>query len=103
MKNEVKWIKGEDFMDGTPRYSFEGRDPEVTVSDIAVVIYGQKERKHSHDPKSSKTYYYGYVRNDKVETSDTVGRFEKLTDAKRETLNLFNRYCELYPEHTEAW
>ena len=26
-KEKVQWTKGHDFMDGTPRYTFEGRDP----------------------------------------------------------------------------
>ena len=29
-KEKVQWTKGHDFMDGTPRYTFEGRDPATT-------------------------------------------------------------------------
>lgn len=100
---KINWEKGYDFIDKSPRYSFEGRDPQTTVSDIAVVIYTEMERKFSHDSSSVKKFYYGYVRNEKAETSDTIGRFETLTKAKEETLKLFERYCELYPNDTEAW
>ena len=27
----IKWVKGSDFMDGSPRYTFEGRDPALTL------------------------------------------------------------------------
>lgn len=101
--NDVKWTKGEDFADGTPRYTFEGRDPQQTVSDIRVVIYTERKRKFSHDPSSVKNFYYGYVTNEQVETADTIGPFEKVKEAKDKTLELFNQYCELYPEHIEAW
>lgn len=101
--NKVKWEKSTDFTDNSARYTFDGRDPQTTVSDIAVVIYTEKERKFSHDPTSVKTFYYGYVRNEKVETSDTIGRFGTLAEAKGRTLELFEKYCELYPEHTESW
>ena len=29
-KENVKWVKSGDFMDGSPRYTFEGRDPQDT-------------------------------------------------------------------------
>jgi hypothetical protein len=93
-----QWHKGYDFIDGTPRYSFEGRDPQSTYETIQVVIYSQYERKFSHDTKSRKLFYYGYVINSQKETSDTVGRFETLKKAKEETEKLFYSYLTLYPE-----
>ena len=30
VKNKVVWTKGADFTDGSPRYTFEGRDPATT-------------------------------------------------------------------------
>ncbi len=101
--NKVKWTKGSDFIDNTPTYTFEGRDPQTTLSDISVLIYTQRERKYDHDSSSVKNFYYGVVSNSKTENSDTIGRFEKLSIAKKETLNLFNQYCELFPNDTEAW
>ena len=38
-KEKVQWTKGHDFMDGTPRYTFEGRDPATTYERFQVVIY----------------------------------------------------------------
>jgi hypothetical protein len=98
-----KWTKGSDPFDNTPRYTFEGRDPSNTVSDIAVVIYSNYERKYSHDPSSRKLYYYGEVRHNPSETADRLGRFETLKEAKQETEKLFNEYCELFPNDIEAW
>ena len=34
-----KWDKYTDFMDNTPRYSFEGRDPQDTYERFRVVVY----------------------------------------------------------------
>ena len=91
-----EWTKGYDFMDNTPRYTFEGRDPQTTYEDIQVVIYSQYERKFSHDSTSKKLYYYGYVRYEPKETADTIGRFETLKQAKTETEKLFDEYCNLF-------
>ena len=100
---KIKWDKGQDPFDGTPRYTFEGRDPSNTVSNIAVVIYSNYERKYSHDSSSRKLYYYGEVRHNPSETADRIGRFETLKQAKEETEKLFYEYCELFPSDTEAW
>ena len=35
-KEKVQWTKGHDFMDGTPRYTFEGRDPATTYERFQV-------------------------------------------------------------------
>lgn len=99
---KVKWTKGYDFMDGSPRYSFEGRDPQDTYTDIELVIYTQRERKFSHDSQSAKNFYYGYIRHNPSETCDTIGRFETLKEAKEKTLELFEEYCKLFPNDTLA-
>jgi len=103
VQTNIKWSKGQDPFDGTPRYTFEGRDPSNTVSDITVVICSQYERKFRHDPASRKLYYYGYVQHTPSETADEIGRFETLKEAKQETEKLFKEYCELFPNDTEAW
>jgi hypothetical protein len=92
VKLTVKWQKGRDFMDGSPRFTFEGRDPENTIERFQVVIYSEREREHPHDPSSKKLFYYGYVRDNDKECADTIGRFGTLKEAKAETLNLFNEY-----------
>lgn len=100
--NKIKWVKGFDFMDDSPRYSFEGRDPQVSYSDIKVVIYTERERKYKHDPSSVKNFYYGYVRHEPSETADVIGRFSTLKEAKAEVENLFMQYCGLFPNDTLA-
>ena len=96
IKNAVKWEKGCDFMDGTPRYTFDGRDPQSTYERFAVVIYTQRERQFSHDSQSVRNYYYGYVVDRDKECADTIGRFKTLNEAKDETLKLFNEYMESF-------
>ena len=39
VKNKVVWTKGADITDGSPRYTFEGRDPATTYERFQVVIY----------------------------------------------------------------
>ena len=96
IKTNVKWKKGYDFMDGSPRYTFEGRDPQTTYERFQVVIYTERERKFKHDSQSVKNFYYGYVRDNEKECADTIGRFETLKQAKEETLKLFNEYMTLF-------
>ena len=101
-KQQIQWIKGCDPFDGTPRYSFEGRDPSVTVSAIGVVITAERRRKYAHDPKSSKLFYTGYVRHMEKESADYTKEYEHLNDCKAATEVLFQEYCRLFPEDTEA-
>jgi len=100
-KEKVKWQERSDFIDGSPRYTFEGRDPATTIERFQVAIYAEKKREYAHDPRSSRYYYTGYVCDSKLETSDTVGPFKYLRDAKRETLKLFNSYMEDYAKELE--
>ena len=92
IKKKVTWVKSIDFMDNTPRYTFEGRDPQNTYERFQVVIYTERERKHRHDPKSVKNFYYGYVRDNEKECADTIGPFFSVKEAKIRTLDLFNLY-----------
>ncbi len=101
VKDSVQWDKRSDFMNGTPRYSFEGRDPQDTYERFQVVIYTERERKYQHDPSSVRNAYYGYVRDNKLEYSDTIGPFWSVKEAKSETLALFNRYMEMFEGEEE--
>ena len=92
-----KWTKGYDWLDNSPRYTFEDRDPCNTLETIRVVVYQVMENEYSHNTKK-RPFYYGTVENTEKESQDIVGRFNLLSDAKRETEKLFNEYCELYPE-----
>ena len=70
VKNKVVWTKGADITDGSPRYTFEGRDPATTYERFQVVIYTERERRYAHDPGSLCNHYYGYVRDDKMECAE---------------------------------
>ena len=96
VKESVQWTKGSDFMDGSPRYTFEDRDPAYTLERFQVVIYTEQEREFEHDSQSRRNFYYGYVRDNEKECADTIGRFKLLKQAKAETLQLFNEYMELF-------
>lgn len=91
-----KWIKGYDFMDDSPRYTFEERDTQDTLSTIRVVIYQESEPEYQYSGKKVKVYY-GHVENNRTETADTIGSFQLLSIAKRETEKLFYEYCKLFP------
>lgn len=60
VKDKVIWTKGADFTDGSPRYTFEGRDPATTYERFQVVIYTRLflESPH-HMQKSIDVFYYG--------------------------------------------
>ena len=58
VKNKVVWTKGADITDGSPRYTFEGRDPATTYERFQVVIYTERERRYAHDPGSLCNPYY---------------------------------------------
>lgn len=57
VKNKVVWTKGADITDGSPRYTFEGRDPATTYERFQVVIYTERERRYAHDPGSLCNHY----------------------------------------------
>ena len=42
--NAVKWVKGQDFMDGSPRYSIDGHDPSYTIHRFQVVITCERHK-----------------------------------------------------------
>lgn len=97
-KQSVKWKKYSDWMDGSPRYTFESRDPQDTYERFQVVVYAERERANALDPSSARRVYYGYVRDNKKECADTIGPFCRVKEAKEKTLGLFNEYMELLKE-----
>lgn len=96
VKNKVVWTKGADITDGSPRYTFEGRDPATTYERFQVVIYTERERRYAHDPGSLCNPYYGYVRDDKMECAETIGPYYSVREAKQRTLELFNLFMQQY-------
>ena len=99
VKDKVIWTKGADFTDGSPRYTFEGRDPATTYERFQVVIYTERERRYTHDPGSLCNHYYGYVRDDKMECAETIGPYYPVREAKQKTLELFNLFMQQYAAH----
>ena len=99
VKNKIVWTKGADFTDGSPRYTFEGRDPATTYERFQVVIYTERERRYAHDPGSLCNHYYGYVRDDKMECAETIGPYYSVREAKWRTLELFNSFVQQYAAH----
>jgi hypothetical protein len=97
IKQKIQWQKGIDFIDNSPRYTFENRDPSYTSSIIRVVIYQEKIPEYQGSNKKI-TVYYGSVENTRTETGDTIGYYKTLKEAKEETLRLFEEYCTLFPE-----
>ena len=96
VKNKIVWTKGADFTDGSPRYTFEGRDPATTYERFQVVIYTERELRYAHDPGSLCNHYYGYVRDDKMECAETIGPYYSVREAKWRTLELFNSFVQQY-------
>lgn len=96
VKNKIVWTKGADFTDGSPRYTFEERDPATTYERFQVVIYTERERRYAHDPGSLCNHYYGYVRDDKMECAETIGPYYSVREAKQRTLELFNLFMQQY-------
>ena len=96
VKNKIVWTKGADFTDGSPRYTFEGRDPATTYERFQVVIYTEMERRYAHDPGSLCNHYYGYVRDNKMECAETIGPYYSVREAKQRTLELFNLFMQQY-------
>lgn len=92
VKDSVQWTKGYDFMDNSPRYTFEGRDPQSTIERFQVVIYTERELEFEYDSQSRRNFYYGYVRDNEKECANTTKRFKLLKDVKKETLEFFNIY-----------
>lgn len=95
VKNKIVWTKGADFTDGSPRYTFEGRDPATTYERFQVVIYTERERRYAHDPGSLCNHYYGYVRDDKMECAETIGPY--LAIAALHKIRRQERPPESYP------
>ena len=60
VKNKVVWTKGADITDGSPRYTFEGRDPATTYERFQVVIYTERERRYAIQPKTIEELLTSY-------------------------------------------
>ena len=90
----MKWNKGTDFMDNTPRYTIPHHCPETSIADITIVIYQEKVVIIKGFPKEKR--YFGQVRHCPSETMDTIGGFKLLKEAKMETEKLFREYRVIF-------
>lgn len=99
---EVNWVKSISW-DGMASYTVEGHDASNKNAKIQVLIKSYRERENFRDSQSSRIFYYGCVLHSKSESADTIGRFRTLKEAKEETLKLFNKYCESYPDDIKAF
>ncbi len=41
---KIIWVRGEDFIDGRPRYSIEDHDPSITLYRFQAVIVTEREK-----------------------------------------------------------
>lgn len=88
-KASVKWVKGEDPFDGSPRYSIEGRNPGSSYERVTAVIVQEKEYNEFTFRKEPR--YYGSVYDNKAEYAIDVGPFRAVKDAKVATEQAFHR------------
>lgn len=89
-----EWRKYTDTITGDPYWSFEGRIPMVTVSAIEVII--------TVDRRCGHNFYKGRVYHVPTEGGNETPEFNKLTQCKRVTEELFEEYCNLFPDDTAA-
>ena len=68
----------------------------TTYERFQVVIYTEWEHRYAHDPGNRCKHYYGYVRDNEQEWSETIGPFFSVREAKKETLALFNSFMERF-------
>jgi hypothetical protein len=88
------WTKGYDFMDNSPRYTFEGRDPSYTYDRLRVVIYQKRvyDRTVCCIGQTVKRYFVYVYDNDKeCLYSDERRPFKLLADAKKYAEECFDR------------
>lgn len=93
-KIKVKWEKGQDFMDGSPRYTFGGRDPQDTLEDIALVIYAEQEFEFFRVSETKRRFYYVYIIHRPSETVYQSKRMKFLKNAKKDALEQFNKFVK---------
>ena len=85
-----KWTKGADFMDNSPRYSFDGRDPSYTCERLRVVIYQERVRPYPRFPKEKRYLVSVYDQQRECEYSDMSRLFKYLLEAKKYAEELFS-------------
>lgn len=90
----VVWMKTRDFMDGSPRYSFDNREYGSSYHKIQLVItkgdwYNNITRRH-------EKRYTVTVCHVPTETLDRIEGIKYLKTAQDRCVALFNRYVEKF-------
>ena len=93
---QYKWTKGFDFIDNSPRYTFDDRLPEnndndrisVVIAQNTISVFGVEEK-----------FYECHVSITDLEIADSYYRIKYLKDAKRLAIELFEEYCKIYPQN----
>lgn len=91
---KYNWIKGNDFMDNSPRYSIKGRDPSSTYETISVVIW--QEIKSSYCGKEN--IYIGEVCHREKEYADRTKEHKSIKDCKKEVEQILEEYFIKFPD-----
>ena len=86
------WRKGEDWLDGTARYSIEGRDPSDTIERISCIVYVEHVTPRRGEPK--KRVYYASVVDNRDEHEYRYGPFRLLKDAKLAAIEQLDELIE---------
>ena len=87
---EKNWTKGADFMDDSPRYTFDGRDPSYTYSRIEVVIYQERIPEYRGGDKVKRYFVWVFDKEKERLYTDDRKPFRLLKEAKRYAENAFN-------------
>ena len=88
----LPWDRGADFMDGRPRYSIRGRDPQNSLDRVQAVVYQQREPEFRGGRMVNR--WYATVR-DTIAEHDWVGHSfpeEARPDGAPEVVRTSERY-----------
>ena len=88
---KIKWLRGVDWLDGTPRYTIEGHG-DLSYTDVpfvGVVIYQEREREYRGGPK--RPVWYGVVRECHREHEVIIGPCRYLKHCKQKTEREFHK------------
>ena len=92
------WTKGFDFMDNTPRYTFEGRDPAYTYERFRVVIYVERVEPYRGFPKERRYFASVYDQDREGEWMDNPDTgFKHLKDVKQAVIQTYE-YMISHPD-----
>lgn len=95
----LPWDRGADFMDGRPRYSIRGRDPQNSLDRVQAVVYQQREPEFRGGRMVNR--WYATVRDTTAEHDWEFGPFRSLKEAKAAAERKFREVSEDVGERYE--